>query len=175
MNTIHFNKDNIELLNLFIYDASIESEDINNLIISSQGTIEFQLERRCLENVKRKKFLCFTKTSVAGMSSKIVISNVDKLLMIDIPALDTANNHFLLDVKYDDALKLINFSTVTCQNLIQLKVYENFSIVISDISFSKYGKCVFFKKVGYTMDETIRIIKNKNYSLSGLNIKSLSH
>lgn len=69
MKEYYFNKETIEQLNIFLNDASVQTEDITNLIVSPDRTIEFPLERKCFENVRRKKFLCFKKTFISGMSS----------------------------------------------------------------------------------------------------------
>lgn len=153
MKEYYFNKDNIEQLNIFLYDASVQTEDITDLKVNPDRTIEFPLERRCFENVRRKKFLCFTKTFISGMSSRIIILGVEKLTKNNIIARDNASNQFILEIKYNDISKIVSFVFSTYENILKMKVINNFSIKLIDSNSSSFGTGSVFNKIGFTFEE----------------------
>lgn len=69
--------EDLESINHLIFDASVQFEDLQSLSI--EAPITFQIERRCFENVKRKRFLFWTSTSFGGKTSAITLSGVTKI------------------------------------------------------------------------------------------------
>lgn len=99
----------LESINHLIFDASVQFEDLQSLSI--EKPIAFEIERRCFERVKRKKFLFWTSTSFGGKTSAIRLSGVSK---IELEGIDERfrDNHFINDITFDATNNVLALNTV---------------------------------------------------------------
>ncbi len=152
MKKYSFNKQNIDLLAELIFDSSIEiPESFDPKILNK--TISFKIERRVLEDVRRKKNLFFNKTIINGSLSNLIIYPVynikNNISQNDL----NSNNDFIHEIRYDQNSKILIINTIRIVNAIELHVDDTFIVILEDIMESNFGKGICFGKVGYTIDE----------------------
>ena len=155
----NFDKNTLEIINVLIFDASINVEDLRNL--KPQETIQFEIERRPFEDVKRKKFLFWNRTFYKGKLSRLIINGV---LNVSISDEDKEpSNVFVYDLIYNsssETLKLFTASRV----LVEFKVLPDFNGQLIDIRDSKFGSNgSSIGKFGFTKEEWYDILREKNY------------
>lgn len=159
MKQYSFNKQNIELLNELIFDSSIEiPEACDPIIVNKRFTLN--IERRVLEDVRRKKNLFFNKTILKGSLSNLVIYPVYNISYNFVNNVDNSNNDFINGIKYNFKLNKIFINTIGNLNAIELYVDDTFNILLEDIKESDFGSGICFGEVGYTIEEWNKIYNN---------------
>jgi hypothetical protein len=155
-----FRTDQLEILNHLIFDASIDIDDIEK-ISSADTSVEFEIERRTLENVIRKKIITGTITILNGMTSIIRFEQIDNLLVSGLSE-NFRHNHFLNSIELDKTgkLKIKSINGL----LIQMDTSKKTKIILMDIRESEFGKGQVFGKSGFTSDEWTEYLKEKSYS-----------
>ena len=155
-----FRTDQLEILNHLIFDSSI---DIDNLekISSLDTSVEFEIERRTLENVTRKRKIIGTVTILNGMTSLIRFEQIDNLSVSGLSE-NYRHNHFLdsIELDNDGKLKIKSVNGL----LIQMNTSKKTKIILLDLRESEFGKGKVFGKTGFTADEWTEYLKEKSYS-----------
>lgn len=152
MKKYSFNKQNINLLTELIFDSSIEIPVSFDPKILNRN-ISFKIERRILEDVRRKKILFFNKTIIKGSLSSLTIYPVYNIKNNISNNVLNSDNDFIHEIIYDQDSKILIINTIRIVNAIELHVDDAFIIVLEDIMESNFGKGICFGKVGYTIDE----------------------
>ena len=136
-------------INHLIFDASVQFEDLQNLSI--EKPIVFEIERRCFENVKRKKFLFWTSTSFGGKTSAIKLSGVSK---IELEGIDERfkDNHFINEITYDASNNILALKTVFGLS-IKFTVSKDFWGELVDLKDSSFGAGKLLGSKGFTEEE----------------------
>jgi hypothetical protein len=160
-----FKIDQIEILNQLIFDASIDFEEIQNLLLLEnmelETSVKLELERRAFENVTRKSSLFLTTTELNGKISSISFEHISKLTISGLN--DQFHcNHFINGLTFDQNQNL-NLTTAFGLS-IDLYSTENTLIHLTDLQDSDFGKGTFLKKtIGFTTEEWETYLKDKNY------------
>jgi hypothetical protein len=141
--------EDLESLNHLLFDASVKFEDLKNL--STDKPIEFEVERRCFENVKRKKFLFWTSTYFGGKTSLIRLSGVKEIILEGID--DTfKDNHFINEITYNPINNSLEIETVFGLT-VKFILSSDFHGELQDIRDSKFGAGGLLGSKGFTKDE----------------------
>jgi hypothetical protein len=157
-----FRTNQLEILNHIIFDASIDLDEIEKMILTSSA-LEFEIERRTLENVTREKNIFGTFTLVSGMTSIIRFENVENLVVSGLTE-QFKHNHFIdsLNVDKDGKMTLLTVYGL----LVKMDITEKTRIILKDIKGSEYGKGRIGGKSGFTADEWIDFLNENNYKIS---------
>lgn len=141
--------ENLEILNHLLFDASIEFDDLQNLSIDKP--IEIEVERRCFENVKRRKFLFWTSTNFTGKTSLIRLSGVADF---ELDGVDDRfkNNHFINEINFDAQSNVLGLSTAFGLR-VKFRVGKDFRGELIDLKDSDFGAGSLFGSKGFTKDE----------------------
>lgn len=140
---------NLAPINYLIFDASVQFEDIQNLSIDKP--IEFKIERRCFENVKRKRFLFWTRTSFGGKTSIFRLSGVSKIELEGVDETFT-DNHFINELTFCSERNALELTT--CFGLsVKFTLSENFHGELIDLKDSNFGAGQILGSKGFTKDE----------------------
>lgn len=139
----------LESINHLIFDASVQFDDLQGLSIEKPIAIE--IERRCFERVKRKKFLFWTSTSFGGKTSAIRLSGVSK---IELEGIDERfrDNHFINEITYDAANNVLALNTIFGL-FIKFTISEDFRGELVDLKDSGFGAGTLFGSKGFTEEE----------------------
>lgn len=141
----------LESLNHLIFDASVEFEDLEKLSIDSP--IELKLERRCFENVKRKKFLFWSSTTFGGKISLLKLHGVKDIQLEGID--DTfKDNHFINEIVFnfpDNALELATVFGLKVKFILG----SGFRGELIDIGNNDFGAGSLFGSKGFTKKEWV--------------------
>lgn len=139
----------LESLNHLIFDASVEYNDLKKLNIHSP--IELKLERRCFENVKRKRFLFWSSTTLGGKTSLIRLHGVKEIVLTGID--DTfKDNHFINEVVLNSPNNSLEIRTVFGLRVIFI-IGSDFRGELVDIGDSNFGAGSLFGTKGFTKKE----------------------
>ncbi|SFG13653.1 hypothetical protein [Pontibacter chinhatensis] len=146
----------LESINHLIFDANAQFEDLQGLSIEKPIAIE--IERRCFERVKRKKFLFWTSTSFGGKTSVIRLSGVSK---IELEGIDERfrDNHFINEITYDPSDNILALNTAFGLS-IKFTVSEDFRGELVDLKDSSFGAGTLFGSKGFTEEEWEAFRKN---------------
>ena len=143
--------ENLEDLNHLLFDASVQFEDLENL--SPDKPIEFEVERRCFENVKRKKFLFWTSTYFGGKTSLIRLSGVKEIILEGVD--DTfKDNHFINKITYISINNALEIETVLGLT-IKFILGSDFHGELEDIRDSEFGAGGCCGNKGFTIEEWV--------------------
>ena len=159
-----FNSKHFNIINVLIFDGSIQYESISELKLKD-GKLVFEIERRAFENttrklVKRKIFKDYILSYYDGKTSILTFNNV--LSFNILPENGTfSSNHFI------DNIELIDKNHIafwTCFGTkIVINVLENFTITLKDIKDSDFGKGSLAGEKFYTTEEWIAFLKKEGY------------
>lgn len=152
----NFDLNDLQVINILLFDASVELEDLVQLDINKP--IQFKVERRSLDNVKREKVLFWNKTTFGGMFSIIRLSGIGN---IKINGLDDkfSDNHFIEKLAYNHSNKILELITVFGL-IVSFTVEQNFKGELIDIEESDFGAGQSFSSVGFSEKEWNEL-KNK--------------
>ncbi|MBK9670901.1 MAG: hypothetical protein IPO70_01330 [Bacteroidetes bacterium] len=130
-------------------------------ISSLDTSVEFEIERRTLENVTRKRKIIGTVTILNGMTSLIRFEQIDNLSVSGLSE-NYRHNHFLdsIELDNDGKLKIKSVNGL----LIQMNTSKKTKIILLDLRESEFGKGKVFGKTGFTADEWTEYLKEKSYS-----------
>lgn len=155
-----FDESNIKILNKLVFDASVEyAEIVNNL---NNRPIEFELDRRTFEAVKRSKSLFGIKTYFHGKRAKLTINGI-KSVKIKNDDVRFRDNHFLTQIHYSEMNNAVIISTAFGLD-IELKINSDFQIILADLYDSDFGKGISLGKHGFTKDEWTIYLKENKYT-----------
>lgn len=156
-----FDISQLEILNVLTFDSSIEFSDLQKQPVN--GQIEFEIERRTFEDVKRTKFLFWNKTKYKGYASILCFIGLNKIKLQGIDELHK-DNHFINEIRYnenDNHLELITSFGLSAILFIE----SNFKIELENIRESNFGKGSSFGRHGFTKEEWKKYKIEKNYAL----------
>ncbi|MER2998089.1 hypothetical protein [Pontibacter populi] len=143
------NESNLDIINHLVFDASVQSDDLKKLTIDKP--IEFEIERRCLEDVNRKHFLFWTTTSFGGKTSLIRLLGVSKVEFEGIDEMFT-DNHFINELTFNPESKVLEVNTS-----FGLSAKFTFSNKLDgqliDVRDSDYGAGQLMGSKGFTKEE----------------------
>ncbi|PTX18810.1 hypothetical protein C8N40_10599 [Pontibacter mucosus] len=119
--------------------------------MSIEAPITFQIERRCFENVKRKRFLFWTSTSFGGKTSAITLSGVTK---IELEGIDERfkDNHFIQQFTYDAVNDVLALHTVFGLT-VKFTIGKDFQGELADLKDSSFGAGILLGSKGFTEEE----------------------
>jgi len=140
-----FNKLHSELINILLFDSSVNLHHINGALKNNELSIE--IERRCFEDIKRIKKLWVNFTLLKGKKSIIKMFNVKK---ISIFADEKQQNDFIVNSLFENDRKLLIYFV---KSKIEIDFYSDINIFFEDIKDSKVGKGIVIGKVGLTKEE----------------------
>ena len=155
-----FRTDQIEILNQLIFDASINLNNIEKLQLID-SSIGFEVERRAFESVSRKKILFWTLTFLSGKTSFLRFENVSDLVVSKLLDKKDIHNDFINEITIDNCGKIIIESVYDFR--ITMIASEKTRIYLTDIKESKFGRGKVGGKVGFTKDEWLIYLNEKNY------------
>ncbi|MBX0332385.1 hypothetical protein K3G39_03965 [Pontibacter sp. HSC-14F20] len=141
--------EDLESLNHLLFDASVEFEKLENLSIDTP--IEIEIERRCFENVKRKKFLFWTSTSFGGKTSILKLSGVKEIVLEGVNERFT-DNHFIDRIIFNPKSKALEIATVFGLT-VKFILGSGFQGELVDIRDSNFGAGSLFGSKGFTEEE----------------------
>ncbi len=156
-----FDINQLDILTVLTFDASIEFEDLLNEPIN--GQIIFEVERRTVENVKRRKLLFWDKTEYLGKCSKIQMKGVISTQFGEVDG-QFSNNHFIDSFRLNESNGEVELIT-SFGYVVSFKVNDDFQIELMDIRDSEFGKGFSFGKHGFTDDEWKHYLIKKKFSL----------
>ncbi|WP_162428438.1 hypothetical protein [Pontibacter pudoricolor] len=140
---------NLDIINHLVFDASVQSDDLKKLTIGKP--IEFEIERRCLEDVNRKRFPFWTTTSFGGKKSLIRFSGVSKVEFEGIDEVFT-DNHFINELTFNPQSKVLEMNTSFGLSVKFTFCDELYGQLI-DIRDSDYGAGQLMGSKGFTKEE----------------------
>ena len=148
--------ENLESINHLIFDASVQFEDLQHLSI--EAPITFEIERRCFEKVKRKKFLFWTSTSFGGKTSALTLSGVTK---IELEGIDERfkDNHFIQEFTFDAVNNVLALHTVFGLT-VKFTIAKDFRGELVDLKDSSFGAGSLLGSKGFTKEEWEKLRKN---------------
>jgi hypothetical protein len=157
--TYSFNKNQIAILNILVFDADIICDDLKNLKLTN-SSLEFNIERREFENVRRSKRIFWTRTFLAWKKSILQFKNV-KDFQITIGD----------DLKISDCSILKISSKTSCQldlnttlgSTITIDFFNDPMIELTDIIEADRHDGIVLGSVGYTKDEWIKYLEQEKY------------
>ena len=151
MGTIVFKKTDLEILNKLVFDSSINIEEIKSIVLQDDNTIILNIERRVLEDVKRKKLFFFLeKTYFQGKSSQLKFENVKSFNIAKEKIDPLISNDFLLEIKYNSTFSILELKTVHNNNILSMELNNDIQISLIDLKDSSFGEGSCFGKIGYT-------------------------
>lgn len=139
----------LESLNHLLFDGSVEFEDLENL--STDKPIEIEVERRCFENVKRKKFLFWTSTSFGGKTSLLKLTGVKKIVLEGVDD-RFKDNHFIDELIFNPTSNTLEIATVFGLTA-KFILGSSFQGELVDIRDSDFGAGSLFGSKGFTEEE----------------------
>jgi hypothetical protein len=154
-----FRIDQLEILNHLIFDASIDLDDIEKMSLVN-SSVQFEVERRTLENVTRQKKFWGTVTLLSGMTSLLRFENVSGLTVSGLTD-QFKHNHFVDSLSLDKDGKLM--LTTVYGLIVKMDVSERTRIILRDLRESEYGKGRVGGKSGFTADEWTDFLNEKKY------------
>lgn len=154
MKILDFKEKDIEILNKMIFDSSIFLEDIKNIILQVDNTIVLDLERRVLENVKRKKFFFFfERTYFQKKHSQLRFNNVRSFNIIQEKIEQDMSNDFLLDITCNSEFPVLILKTVRHNDILSIEFNQEIQISLIDLNDSEFRQGMCFGKIGFTKEE----------------------
>jgi len=151
----------LEILNVLIFDSSIEFSELQKKPVN--GQIEFEIERRTFEDVKRTKFLFWNMTKFKGCASVLRFIGLNKIKLQGINELHQSN-HFINEIRYDEDNNYLELITSFGLSVL-LYTEPNFKIELENIRESDFGKGSSFGRHGFTKEEWKKNKIEKNYAL----------
>jgi len=154
MKIFDFKEKEIEILNKMIFDSSIFLEDIKNIILQDDNAIVLDIERRVLENVKRKNFFFFWERTYFQMKhSQLRFNNVRSFNIIQEKIEQDMSNDFLLEITCNSEFPVLILKTVLHNDIFSIEFNEEVQISLIDLNDSDFREGLCFGKIGYTKEE----------------------
>ena len=152
---MEFSNKTLELLNILVFDASIDVEQIRKIEKNKSKCkqIDIYIERRSFENVVRKKTLFGYKTFLSGFYSKLSLIEYGQLMVNKAIKTTDFENDFISEIFFEVQSKSLIIKTALAGDLLKIKTNKNFRIFLTDIESSNYGEGVVNSFVGYTQEE----------------------
>ena len=139
MKILDFKEKDIEILNKMIFDSSIFLEDIKNIILESDNTIVLDIERRVLENVKRKRILFFfERTYFQIKHSKLRFNNVRSFNITKEEIAQDISNDFLLEITCKSEFPVLILKTVLHNDILSIEFNKEIQISLIDLNDSDF-------------------------------------
>lgn len=155
-----FDISQLEILSILTFDASVNYSDIQPTPIN--GQIEFEIERRSFESVRRSKFLFWDRTEYQGKKSKLVISGI-KSISIEGGDKLFKDNHFIDQFEINKETGNLEMKT-SFGLLVIFDISASFKVILSDIQNSEFGSGKSFGKHGFTNMEWKEYLIKMNYA-----------
>jgi len=154
-----FDISNLEILNHLIFDSSFDFDEM----IENQNReyFEIELERRALENVKRKKGLLGSKTRFGGRLSLLKISGFENMEISGIKE-NFKDNHFINGIYKNDKYEIEISSNFGLE--VKLEPQKDLKIELVDLGKSDFGQGVLLGEKGFTESEWKEYLKEKKYA-----------
>ncbi len=143
------NESNLEVINHLIFDASVQLDDLKKLSIDKP--IEFEIERRCFEDVKRTYFLFWTTTSFGGKTSLIRLSGVSKIEFEGLEE-EFSDNHFINELTFNANSKVLELNT-SFGTSVKFSFSNELDGELTDMKNSSFGAGQLFGSKGFTKEE----------------------
>jgi len=139
----------LETINYLVFDASVQLDDLKKLTIDKP--VEFEIERRCLENVTRKRFLFWTTTSFGGKTSLIKLIDVSKITFEGLQE-EFSDNHFINELTYSTGSKTLELNTSFGLS-VKFTFSDELKGELIDIKDSDFGAAQLIGSKGFTEEE----------------------
>ena len=159
--TYIFNKFQLHILNILIFDSSIEFSDLKKQL--KKDNVEHLIERRTFENVKRKKSILGTKTEYYGKKSRLKFSGINSVTFSGEDE-NFQNNHFIENITLSPDQKELILET-TFGLKIMYNITDFFRAELIDYENSDFGKGTSYGSHGYTADEWNEYLRKEKYAL----------
>lgn len=152
---MEFSNKTLELLNILVFDASIDVEQIREIENnkSDDKQVDFFIERRSFENVVRKKTIFGYKTFLSGFYSKLSLIGYDRLTVNKAIKKTGFENDFIIKFHFNVQSNLLILKTASFGDLLKIKTDNNFRITLVDIDSSNFGKGKVKGFIGFTQEE----------------------
>ena len=164
--TYTFDKHQLHILNILIFDSSIEYDDLKKEL--KNESVEYPIERRTFENVTRKKNLLGTKTKYNGKSSILKFNGIKSIRILKENE-GFKDNHFIKNIILKTDENVMELSTVF-GIVIEFCVSDLFCVELIDLKDSEFGKGKSSGKHGFTAMEWDEFLKKEKYVLQHPNI-----
>jgi hypothetical protein len=158
--TYSFNINQIETLNILTFDANINCDDLKNLKLTN-SSLEFNIERREFENVRRSKCIFWTRTFLVWKESVLQFKNVKNFKI-------TIGNDFKIsDCSISKIISKNSFQidlNTTHGSIISIDFFNDPMIELTDIKESDRHDGVILGSSGFTKDEWEKYLEQKKFT-----------
>jgi len=158
--TYSFNRNQIDILNRLVFDADIECDVFQNLIVED-SSIKFNIERLEFENVQRSRFLLWTSTRLDSKMSLLEFKNVKDFQIEKCKYPDTCDCS-ILQIKSDDTAQIKLVTTIGPTLVVNFQ--NDISILLTDIGESDRQSGSLFGTKGFTKEEWNTYLKQHKYT-----------
>ncbi|MEQ6117962.1 hypothetical protein [Reichenbachiella sp. MALMAid0571] len=152
-----FDISQLHILSILVFDASIEPDELK--IQPNNGQLNFSIERRTFEAVKRSKWLFWNRTKFNGKSSRLQLNGVANCNLLNLEK-PISGNDFINNFKYDGTNNLVELTTALGR-VLRINPETSFMAKLEDLTDSDFGKGTSSGKLGFTEHEWLEYLKKE--------------